>query len=151
MDLYAKQLTKAKKQKSDIQNDVDTLIMFESANITDKVKKRWSWGRGVNGGEIGQYSKSKLGQSYRAFKLNKNPKALGTVDLILTGSLSNKLKIRKMGSLFEVVSLDQKFKKIGDKYGFEQFNLTAEETQQLILEIYEKILTNYTYEVWTNV
>ena len=151
MDLYSKQLTKAKKQKSEIQNDVDTLIMFESANITDKVKKRWSWGRGVNGGEIGHYSKSQLGQSYRAFKLNKNPSARGTVDLILTGSLSNKLKIRKMGSLFEVVSLDQKFKKIGDKYGFEQFNLTAEETQQLISEIYEKILINYTYEVWQNV
>ena len=151
MDLYAKQLTKAKKQKSDIQNDVDTLIMFESANITDKVKKRWSWGRGVNGDEIGQYSKSQLGQSYKAFKLNKNPSARGTVDLILTGSLSNKLKIRKMGSLFEVVSLDNKFKKIGDKYGFEQFNLTPEETQQLISEIYEKILTNYTYEVWQNV
>jgi hypothetical protein len=147
MDLYAKQLTKAKKQKSDIQNDVDTLIMFESANITDKVKKRWSWGRGVNGGEIGQYRS----QDYKAFKLNKNPSARGTVDLILTGSLSNKLKIRKMGSLFEVVSLDQKFKKIGDKYGFEQFNLTHEETQQLISEIYEKILTNYTYEVWQNV
>jgi hypothetical protein len=147
MDLYAKQLTKAKKQKSDIQNDVDTLIMFDSANITDKVKKRWSWGRGVNGGEIGLYRSSE----YKAFKLNKNPSARGTVDLILTGSLSNKLKIRKMGSLFEVVSLDQKFKKIGDKYGFEQFNLTPEETQQLISEIYEKILTNYTYEVWQNV
>jgi hypothetical protein len=151
MDLYSKQLTKAKKQKSDIQNDVDTLIIFDEANITDKVKKRWSWGRGVNGGEIGQYSKSQLGQSYKAFKLNKNPSARGTVDLILTGSLSNKLKIRKMGSLFEVVSLDHKFKKIGDKYGFEQFNLTPEETQQLISEIYEKILTNYTYEVWQNV
>ena len=151
MDLYAKQLTKALKQKSDIQNDVDTLIMFESANIMDKVKKRWSWGRGVNGGEIGQYSKSQLGQSYRAFKLNKNPSARGTVDLILTGSLSNKLKIRKLGSLFEVVSLDYKFKAIGGKYGFEQFNLTPDETQQLASEIYEKILINYTYEVWQNV
>jgi hypothetical protein len=147
MDLYAKQLTKAKKQKSDIQNDVDTLIMFESANITDKVKKRWSWGRGVNGGEIGQYRSGE----YKAFKLNKNPKALGTVDLILTGSLSNKLKIRKMGSLFEVVSLDHKFKKIGRDWGFEQFNLTPDETQELISEIYEKILTNYTQEVWQNV
>jgi hypothetical protein len=85
------------------------------------------------------------------FKLNKNPSARGTVDLILTGSLSNKLKIRKMGSLFEVVSLDQKFKMIGEKYGFEQFNLTPDETQQLASEIYEKILINYTYEVWTNV
>lgn len=147
MELYAKQLAKAKKQKSDINNDVETILIFQSSNITDKVKKRWSWGRGVNGGKIGKYRS----QEYKAFKLTKNPNAGGTVDLILSGRLSNKLMVKKIGSLFEVVSTDSKFEKIGEKYGFEQFNLTPEETKQLVAEIYEKILINYTYEVWQNV
>lgn len=151
MDLYEKQYQKAKKQKNDLKNDIDTILIFESANIVDKVKKRWSWGRGVNGGIIGEYSKSQLGQSYKAFKLNKNPSARGTVDLILSGSLSNKLTLKRLGGLFEIISTDSKFNQIGQKYGFEQFNLTEDETKELQNEIIEKILTNYTYEVWQNV
>jgi hypothetical protein len=59
--------------------------------------------------------------------------------------------LKKIGSLFEVASSDHKFSQIGFKYGFEEFNLTPGETKQLISEIYEKIIINYTYEVWTNV
>jgi hypothetical protein len=151
MDLYAKQLAKAKSQQQSISNDVETLLIFESSNIVNKVKKRWSWGHGVNGGIIGEYSQSALGQQYKAFKFNKNPNAKGTVDLILSGSLSNKLMIKKLGSLFQVVSTDSKYQKIGQKYGFEQFNLTPEETKQLVSELYEKIITNYHYQVWQNV
>lgn len=151
MDLYKQQYQKATKQQNDLKNDVDTILIFESSNIVNKVKTRWSWGRGVNGGIIGEYSKSQLGQKYRAYKLTKNPNARGTVDLILSGSLSNKLTLKRLGGLFEVISTDSKFNSIGQKYGFEEFNLTEEETKQLQNEIIEKILTNYTYEVWQNV
>lgn len=147
MDLYAEQYQRATMAKSEIRNDVETFLIFESRNIVDKVRKRWSWGRGVNGGLIGEYASS----DYRVFKMAKNPNAKGTVDLILSGSLSNKLTLKKLGGLFEIVSTDYKFDKIGKKYGFEQFNLTSEETKQLMGEIYENILTNYTYEVWQNV
>lgn len=145
--LYKKQLEKAKYELKEIDTNIEVLIIFNSNNIKNKIVKRWEFGRGVNGGEIGQYRNS----DYKAFKVSKNPQANGSVDLILTGSLSEKIFISQVGDVFEVKSKDYKFFDIGKKYGFEQFNLTTSETNQLIQELYYKVMEEYTKNVWQKV
>ena len=58
---------------------------MNSPNIINEVRKRWIVGESVNGGVIGQYSLSQIGQEYKAYKMSLNPRANGHVDLILTG------------------------------------------------------------------
>ena len=141
---YNKQLPKARKELSEIDTNIELLIMFNSNNIKNKIVKRWSFGRGVNGGQIGSYRS----RDYKAFKVSKNPQANGSVDLILTGSLGDKIFISQVGDVFEVKSKDYKFFDIGKKYGFEQFNLTISETNQLIQELYYKVMEEYTINIW---
>jgi hypothetical protein len=141
---YNKQLLNAKLELSQIDTNIEILIMFNSKKITDKVVKRWEFGMGVNGGKIGEYRS----RDYKAFKVSKNPQANGSVDLILTGSLSEKIFISQVGDVFEVKSKDYKFFDIGKKYGFEQFNLTTSETNQLIQDLYYKVMEEYTINVW---
>lgn len=145
---YKKQLIKAKKEKSELKENVVFLIMFNSNKIVNKVKRRWEFGRGVNGGIIGKYSNSAIGQDYKAFKVRKNPLAGGNVDLTLTGSLGDNLTIDILGENFEIISTDYKFNDIGYKYGFEQFNLTPQETELLISEIHYELIKEYTDNVW---
>ena len=142
-----KQLPKAKKQLKEIDTNIEILILFNSKNITNNVKKRWEIGSGVNGGKIGEYRSSE----YKAFKVSKNPKANGSVDLTLTGSLGDKIFINPIGDLFEIKSKDYKFMDIGRKYGFEQYNLTTSETNELIQELYYKIMEEYTTNVWQKI
>jgi hypothetical protein len=144
---YNKQVPKARKELSEIDTNIELLIMFNSNSIKNKIVKRWSFGGGVNGGEIGNYRS----RDYKAFKVSKNPQANGSVDLILTGSLGDKIFISQLGDVFEVKSNDYKFFDIGKKYGFEQFNLTTSETNQLIQELYYKVMEEYTRNVWQKV
>ena len=141
---YKKQLPKAKNELKDIDTNIEILILFNSKKITNNVVKRWEIGRGVNGGKIGEYRSSE----YKAFKVSKNPRANGSVDLTLTGSLGDKIFINPIGDLFEIKSKDYKFMDIGNKYGFEQFNLTSSETNELIQELYYKVMEEYTKNVW---
>ena len=141
---YKKQLPKAKKELKDIDTNIEILILFNSKKISNNVVKRWEIGRGVNGGKIGEYRSSE----YKAFKVSKNPRANGSVDLTLTGSLGDKIFINPIGDLFEIKSKDYKFMDMGEKYGFEQFNLTSSETNELIQELYYKIMEEYTLNVW---
>jgi hypothetical protein len=145
--LYKKQLEKAKYELSQIDTNIEVLILLNTKKITDKVVRRWEIGQGVNGGVIGKYRS----REYQAFKVSKNPRADGNVDLILTGSLSKQLLINPVGDVFEIKSKDYKFFDIGKKYGFEQFNLTSSETEQLIQELYYKVLEEYTTNVWQKV
>jgi hypothetical protein len=144
---YNKQLPKSRKELSEIDTNIELLIMFNSNKIKNKIVKRWSFGRGVNGGQIGSYRS----RDYKAFKVSKNPQANGRVDLILTGSLGDKIFISQLGDVFEVKSNDYKFFDIGKKYGFEQFNLTISETNQLIQELYYKVMEEYTINIWQKV
>ena len=144
---YNKQLPKAKNELKEIETNIEILILFNSKKITEKIVKRWEFGRGVNGGKIGDYRSSE----YKIFKVSKNPRAGGFVDLILTGSLSEKIIIQPIGDIFEIKSLDSKFNQIGQKYGFEQFNLTSSETKELIQDLYYKVMEEYTNNVWQKV
>jgi hypothetical protein len=125
------------------------LIIFNSEQIVEGIRRRWSFGKDVNGGIIGEYSKSGLGQEYKAFKVSTNPRAGGNVDLTLTGALGNGLTIRKSGSKsYEIFSTDNKFKKISDKYGIEQFNLDSQQQEELFDMLYFMAFENYLDNVW---
>ena len=143
--MYEKALQRAKQEKANISQKVGTLILFKTPQITDKIRKRWLFGKDPNGDIIGTYRSS----SYRAFKVVANSKAGGLVDLTLTGKLGNALTVRKKGSLgYEVFSTDSKYNHIADKYGIENFNLSEEEQKELFDEIYLTVLDQYINNVW---
>lgn len=117
------------------------LIIINSPNVINAVTKRWSFGKGVNGDKIGEYEN----EDYRAFKLSKNPKANGFVDLHLEGDLMAGLTLKlKNKTQIEIFSVDKKFKKIANKYGLEEFNITDEEWYNIGNDIltlaYQKLL-----------
>ena len=82
------------------------------------------------------------------FKVSKNSKAGGNVDLTLTGALGKGLTIRRKGQDYEIFSTDSKFEHIALKYGVEQFNLSEEQQKQLFDELYLKVLEQYITNVW---
>lgn len=122
-----------------------TLIIFNSENIVEGIRRRWSFGKGVNNDIIGEYRS----QDYQAFKVYSNPNAGGYVDLTLTGALGQGLTIRKKGDKqYEIFSTDYKFKRIADKYGIEQFNLDQQQMEELFDMLYFTALENYIDNVW---
>ena len=126
-----------------------TLIIFNSEQIVEGIRRRWAFGKGVNNDIIGEYSKSPLGREYQAFKVSTNPRAGGNVDLTLTGALGRGLTIQKKGQKqFEIFSTDYKFKRISDKYGIEQFNLDQQQMEELFDMLYFMALENYLDNVW---
>lgn len=66
-----------------------------------------------NGSEIGTYRS----YNYSLFKASINPLAGGYVDLILTGSFTNKLFIQKRGNEYLFYSTDSKSDDLFNKYG----------------------------------
>ena len=148
MDYIKKLSQKARAQKP--QKIVADLIILNAPNLITTVRKRWLLGESVLGGFIGEYSKSGLGQEYRAYKMSINASAGGNVDLTLTGALGAGLHVKALsGTKFEMLSSDSKYEAIGEKYGFEEFGLSDSEWQELQAEIYqfalETMLKN-TYE-----
>ena len=121
------------------------LIIFKQEQIVNNVRTRWLFGKDPNGDIIGTYQS----RTYRAFKVVANSKAGGLVDLTLTGSLGNKLKVKKKGSLnYEIFSTDSKYEMIADKYGIEQFNLSQDQQKQLFDELYIEAINQYMQNVW---
>jgi len=102
---------------------LDGMIQLNFPNIQSDILRRWSFGQSVDGGIIGTY----FSDEYRQYKIELNPLAGGNVDLTLTGSLGEKLNIKKIGKNYQIFSEDEKYEKIGKKYGFEEFGLTEEE------------------------
>jgi hypothetical protein len=138
-------LQRAEKEKQMLPQLIGTLIIFNSENIVDGIRRRWSFGKDVNDGSIGEYRSSE----YKAFKVYSNPKAGGSVDLTLTGALGNGLTIRKKGTKqYEIFSTDYKFKRIADKYGIEQFNLDAIQLDELIDMLYFTAIEEYLDNVY---
>ena len=120
-------------------------MIFKQEQIVNNVRTRWLFGKDPNGDIIGTYKS----RTYRAFKVVANSKAGGLVDLTLTGSLGNKLKVKKKGSLnYEIFSTDTKYKMIADKYGIEQFNLSQDQQKQLFDELYIEAINQYMQNVW---
>lgn len=132
--------------KAEIQKAVSDLILVNNGeSITAKVIERWEKGDGVEGGVIGAYK----WKEYELLKASMNPLAGGAVDLIFTGALSNNLMIKKKSKgIFQIYSIDEKYEKIGDKYGFEQYGLTKEQEAELFESIFNEILDKKITELW---
>ncbi|MCP4065077.1 MAG: hypothetical protein GY740_17760, partial [Gammaproteobacteria bacterium] len=126
-----------KLKRINVKRVIGELVILNSPNIIREVKARWLIGESVKGGIIGEYSGSPLGQEYKSYKMALNPSAKGTVDLTLTGALGEGLQVKPLGQTeFLVFSIDEKYQKLGEKYGFEEFGLAEHEWKQMQEEIY---------------
>jgi hypothetical protein len=136
-----------KKETSDsaVSKLIFELLILNAPNIAKDVKRRWLIGESIDGGVIGTYSS----QEYAMYKASINPLANGNVDLTLTGSLGEKIQIKKTGNnIFEVFSTDKKYKKIGEKYGFEEFGLNELQQNELFNELFEFALETLMKKIW---
>ena len=79
---------------------LDGMIQLNFPNIQSDILRRWSFGQSVDGGIIGTY----FSDEYRQYKIELNPLAGGNVDLTLTGSLGEKLNIKKIGKNYQIFS-----------------------------------------------
>ncbi len=140
-DLFAS--LKQETTDSSLKKTVGDTIQLNSTEIIRLVKNRLKYGQGVDGGVIGTYKS----EEYAIMKNQQNPLAgYGNVDLFLTGSLSDDITVMRKGDKFEIFSTDEKYKKIADKYGAEEFGLTEEQLQEFLHECYllslETIINN---------
>lgn len=140
---YQKSLKKTI-SRNEIEGLVGELIILNTGVAIRQVKDRWKHGEGVNGGIIGRYS----WESYRMFKQSMNPLAGGTVDLFLTGALSEGLTIRKTGAKYQIFSTDIKYTEIGLKYGFEEYGLTEQQALEFFDQLYEFAVETILNELW---
>jgi hypothetical protein len=124
---------KVNTSRSFIEKLVDDLILMNSPNIIKDVARRWKRGEGVDGGIIGRYADGE----YALFKHQQNPlPGLGNVDLEFFGDLKEGLFVKRISvNKFTILSADEKYKKIGVKYGFEEFGLTEEELYEFLQEL----------------
>lgn len=146
LDNYIKNFQK-ETNKSNVSDLIFELIILNTANIAKDVRRRWLIGESIDGGVIGTYSNDE----YAMYKASINPLANGNVDLTLTGSLGEKIQIKKVGNNnFEIFSTDEKYKKIGKKYGFEEFGLNELQENKLFNELYEFALETIMKKVWAS-
>ena len=138
---------KKETNKSTVSHLIFDLIILNTPNISRDVRRRWLIGESIDGGVIGTYASDE----YASFKARINPLANGNVDLTLTGSLGEKIQVRKVsGNKFEIFSTDKKYKKIGEKYGFEEFGLNELQENELLNELYEFALETIMKKVWAS-
>lgn len=99
-------------------------ILANEDSIIDFVKERWSRGKRPEGGIIGTYKSAE----YALFKHSINPLAGGNVDLTLTRSLRNELRLFPLGNGdIKIFSSDEKALVIAEKYGEDVYGLTNKE------------------------
>lgn len=146
MNIFEKQLSEVKQvtSRSEIEAMVNEVILTNSEMIVSNVRDRWLHGDGVEGGVIGVYRS----RDYELFKASLNPLAGGAVDLMLTGKLSNGLAIRKQGDMFQLYSIDDKYEKIGDKYGYEEYGLTKEQLDAFFDFVYITVIERMLTKIW---
>jgi hypothetical protein len=138
-------LNKARQEKNQIPQLLGTLILFNSSEIIDGIKRRWLFGKDANGDIIGQYRNSE----YQAFKVSYNSKAKGYVDLTLTGALGNALTISKRSDTeYQIFSTDWKYGQIAEKYGLQNFNLDEPQRIELFEMLTYFALEEYYKNVW---
>lgn len=98
-------------------------IIVADKKIIARKRDEFKAGFNPDGSRIGIYQS----ESYRIFKMEKNPFADGYVDLILTGSLKEGLKVEHIGDgKYILLSTDSKWEELQEKYG-EQIQLINEE------------------------
>lgn len=117
--------------KANTSSMIDICVSQIKGNILKTIRQRWLEGESVNGGNITNKSTGKgyASKAYEKIKKQKNPKAGGNVDLTLTGSLGKNLVIIKQNDGdYNIISTDSKYLKLANKYGFEEFGLSKDET-----------------------
>ena len=96
-----------------IQQETEKIILTDK-QLVERKQAELKAGINPDGSLIGTYKS----ESYRLYKLRKNPIARGNVDLIDTGSYKNKMVADSLGNRqFRVVSEDDKREMLIKKYG----------------------------------
>lgn len=117
-------------------------ILAKEGEITDLIRERWKKGERPDGSAIGVYRD----HEYADYKYQLNPEAgYGFVDLREHGDLERGLHLSgPSGTVYDIYSRDEKFNKIADKYGDDNFDLSPEETEEILdsteAEILDEIL-----------
>jgi hypothetical protein len=128
-----------------LSENIFQLLILNAGNIATDVRRRWLIGESINGGIIGHYSRPE----YAMYKASLNPLAKGNVDLTLTGALGESINIKRLSAnKYEIFSTDEKYQKIGRKYGFEEFGLTDEQQGIMFEELYQFALQTAMNQVW---
>jgi len=148
MEYIEEEFFRVLKEENTFQDIIDSSVNELKDDIRRTIKERWLDGISANGGKIINKATGKgySQLSYKALKLSLNPKASGDVDLTLTGSLGDRITIIKTESNdHEIISEDSKYLEIGNKYGFDEFGLSNDETifyMKLLEEFIEVKLNN---------
>lgn len=97
-----------------LRKETAKIILSDRLIIERKQAELRSGSSSVQGEIIGYYKS----ESYKAFKQSINPYANGTVDLILTGSTKDNLKVISLGEgEFALESTDSKWAGLVERYG----------------------------------
>ena len=148
-------LSKLETAKSNVENDLLSLILDREDDIRDMIKKRWTDGY-IDSSNLlqNQYSKTSKyrvsgNEFYYLFKNNLNPKAgLGNVDLILTGALVEGIKTILQNKGIEIISDNWKYDLIGKHYGYGVYNITEEQENELLDEVMAQVVINAFNKIW---
>ena len=137
-------LSKLENAKSNVENDLLSLLVEKESEIKQMIKERWLLGRRPDGDIIGVYRDSQ----YQLLKSSMNSQSGGTVDLILTGSLVGRIKTVLQSKGIEIISTDEKYTEIANKYGYDNFNITEEQENELLDEVMAQVVINAFNKIW---
>lgn len=136
--------SKLNSSTQNIESEILSLLVDREAEIREFIKSRWKLGKRPDGSLIGFYRDV----DYAIFKQQINSVAGGDVDLTLTGSLGDKIKVILQSKGIEIYSDDWKFEQISTKYGIDNFNITEEQENKLLDEIMKEVVNNIMSRVW---
>lgn len=137
-------LSKLEQAKGDVQDDLINMLVEREGEIKQMIKDRWRLGLRPDGSIIGHYKDP----DYAIFKQQINPLAGGDVDLIYNRDLVNNIDLIMNSFGAEVISTDEKYTKIANKYGYDNFNITDEQENELLDEIMAQVVINVFNEIW---
>ena len=138
MEYIDRELEDARLKKMTFREIVEECVAQIEPEMVESIRKRWLSGKSANGGHIvnKKTGKGYANKAYEKIKRAKNPEAGGNVDLTLTGALGKGLTVLKSGSdQYKIISTDSKYREIGSKYGFEEFDLSDQEADYFMNKI----------------
>ena len=125
--------------KSNLYTWVEEYLEANKSMLVRDIQNRMQRGESVHdvNDVIGEYAS----EAYMMFKQRMNPLAGGDVDLFLEGDLQRFLTIEKRSkNIFKIYSKDEKYKKLAEQYGKEQFGLTEEQNTELMTDIHTYLI-----------
>jgi cytoplasmic iron level regulating protein YaaA (DUF328/UPF0246 family) len=140
MSSFKKILEKLKQVTKENLRDQVQKIVENDQEIIDLKQDRFEQGLKPDNNIIGTYRNP----AYQQMKQRMNPRAGGDVDLILTGSFTNKLFVQGLGnSRFLFDSTDDKTPILTEKYGDDIFGFNDKDWERLQAEKYAPQLIKY--------